>query len=217
MKQLLIFFAALVALPAFAQQPVILVLGDSLSSNYGMDSRQGWVELLRQRLAASAYRYEVINASISGDTTSGGLTRLPQALQRHRPAIVIIELGGNDGLRALPLTEMRNNLAAMIEQSRAAGADVLLIGMQIPPNYGPAYTAKFRTVYEDLARQYQVPLVPFLLDGVATDLSLMQGDGMHPRPEAQPRILDNLWPYLARMLSGQKTSPQAQDLPRDAG
>lgn len=200
MKQLLIFFAVLIALPAYAQQPVILILGDSLSSNYGMDARQGWVELLRRRLAASAHRYEVVNASISGDTTSGGLARLPQALQRYRPAIVVIELGGNDGLRALPLKEIRNNLAAMIEQSRAAGADVLLVGMQIPPNYGPAYTAKFRAVYEDLARQYQVPLVPFLLDGIATDPNLMQDDGIHPRPEAQPRILDNLWPYLARML-----------------
>lgn len=213
LRRLLIFVVALFALPAQAQQPVILVLGDSLSANYGMREDQGWVELLRQRLAAAGYPHRVVNASISGDTTSGGLARLPQALARHRPTIVIIELGGNDGLRGLPLTEMRNNLAAMIEQTRAAGAEALLVGMQIPPNYGPAYARQFHAVYGELANQYQVPLVPFLLEGIATDLTLMQEDGIHPRPEAQQRILDNLWPHLEPLLGARQVSPQPQGMP----
>lgn len=211
--RLLFLVAMLFAAPVQARPPVILVVGDSLSSGYGMDAGQGWVELLRRRLRTAGHDHEVVNASISGDTTSGGRARLPQALARHQPAVVILELGGNDGLRALPVTEMRANLAAMIEQSRTAGAQVLLVGMQIPPNYGPAYTQKFRAVYGELAARYRIPLVPFLLEGVATDLNLVQADGIHPRPEAQARILDNLWPYLAPMLGKEAPAPRQAAVP----
>ncbi len=151
---------------------------------------------MQQRLG----NYRVINASISGETTSGGLARIGQALKIHQPAVVIVELGANDGLRGLPLDEMRSNLAAIIEQSRRSNAQVLLLGMRLPPNYGPSYTRKFHETYVDLAKRYRVPFVPFLLEGVATDFSLMQGDGLHPAAAAQPRVLDNVWKYLQDML-----------------
>ena len=179
---------------------VILVMGDSLSAAYNIDPAQGWVTLLQQRLQDSGYDYTVVNASISGETTSGGLTRLPAALKEHAPAIVIIELGANDGLRGLPIQVMRDGLTRMIADSEAAGAKVLLVGMRLPPNYGGPYTQAFAHAYQDLARQHRLRLVPFLLAGVAEHRELMQGDGLHPLAQAEPEVLDNVWPYLKPLL-----------------
>jgi acyl-CoA thioesterase-1 len=179
----------------------ILVFGDSISAAYGIDRvEQGWVALLQGKLKDEGYGYEVINASISGETTAGGLARLPRALVLHHPQIVLIELGGNDGLRALPVAQMRANLSEMVEISRKAGARVLLLGMRIPPNYGPQYTEQFRRVYLDLARDRSLPLVPFLLDGIALNPGLMQADGIHPNERGQPKLLDNVWPVLRPLL-----------------
>ena len=179
---------------------VILVMGDSLSAAYGIDPAQGWVTLLQQRLKASGYDYTVVNASISGETTSGGLTRLPDALKEHAPGIVIIELGANDGLRGLPIQVMHDGLSKMISASRAAGAKVLLVGILLPPNYGAPYTHAFSQTYEGLAREYKLPLVPFLLAGVAEHRELMQADGLHPIATAEPRVLDNVWTQLKPLL-----------------
>lgn len=186
--------------PSWAAEPTILVLGDSLSAGRGIDVRYGWVALLAQRLEQRHLHYKVINSSISGDTTSGALARLPAALTRDRPAIVIVELGGNDGLRGLSLTQMRDNLGAIIQLSRRHGARVLLLGVRLPPNYGPAYTAAFGQVYRTLARRYHVALVAHLLEGVAGHPELMQSDGIHPRQRAQPQLLDNVWPKLEALL-----------------
>jgi len=177
-----------------------MVLGDSLSAAYGIDQRAGWVHLLQQRLTERGYRYRVVNASISGETTRGGLARLEQALKAHKPAIAIVELGANDGLRGLLLGEMQANLDAIITQSRRRNAQVLLVGMHLPPNYGPSYTRKFHQVYVDLAARHRIPLTPFLLDGVATDAALMQQDGLHPTATAQVKVLDNVWTHLQGML-----------------
>ncbi|MDQ2695704.1 MAG: arylesterase [Pseudomonadota bacterium] len=215
-RVVLFWLVLLVAPLAKAAEPVILVLGDSLSAAFGMPLEQGWVSLLQQRLRASGLPHRVVNASISGDTTRGGLARLPDALARHRPDIVILELGGNDGLRGLPLAEMEKNLAAMIGLSRAAGARVVLVEMRIPPNYGPVYSEKFRAVYADLARRHDLPLVPFFLDGVATDAALMQEDGIHPRADAQARLLDNVWPTLEPLLEEAATTEPA-DGPHHSG
>jgi acyl-CoA thioesterase I len=180
--------------------PTILVLGDSLSAGYGINAKQGWVDLLGQRLASEGYGYRVINASVSGETTQGGLARLPRALGTHKPAIVIVELGGNDGLRGLPLATSRANLARIIELSRAAQARVLLVGMIIPPNYGPRYGDEFREMFSSLAGKYSVAFVPFFLDQVALNPRLMQSDGIHPNAAAQPKMLENLWPKLKPLL-----------------
>lgn len=188
------------ALPQAAERPVVLVLGDSLSAGYGIDPREGWVELLQQRLDREMYNYRVVNASVSGDTTSGGRARLGKLLEAHSPAIVILELGGNDGLRGQPLRLMRRNLSEMIEQSHNAEAKVLLVGMQIPPNYGARYTSTFADTYTELASEFDVALVPFFLDKVALNEKLMQSDGIHPRAEAQSQLLDNLWPHLTPLL-----------------
>jgi acyl-CoA thioesterase-1 len=197
---LLLWLASLYGLAAPAGTPAILVLGDSLSAGYGIPAEQGWVSLLQRRLAERGFPHQVVNASISGDTTSGGLSRLPAALERHRPTLVILELGANDGLRGqLPLA-MANNLGRMIELSRQAGAQVLLAEMRIPPNYGPSYTQKFQATFGELAKHYDIPLIPFLLEGVAGNPALIQEDGLHPRAEAQPRILDNVWPVLEPLL-----------------
>ena len=187
----------------------MLVLGDSLSAGYGIDVNAGWVNLLKQRLRQQGYPYQLVNASISGDTTSGGRARLPRALSLHHPELVIIELGANDGLRGLPLDLMRANLAAMTKQARAQGARVLLIGMYLPSNYGPAYTKKFHAVYRDLARELDIPLVPFLLAGVALKPELMQADGLHPRALAQKQVLDNVWLVLAPLLEKENATIQA--------
>jgi acyl-CoA thioesterase I len=185
---------------ASGKPAAILILGDSLSAEYGLPRDTGWVRLLADRLAKEAAQYSVVNASISGETTSGGRTRLPQLLQQQRPMIVVIQLGANDGLRGLPLTSMRENLAAMIRAGRAAGARVLLIGMRIPPNYGRDYAERFAAVYAQLAREEKVALVPFLLDGFADDLTYFQADRIHPAERAQPRMLATVWPQLAPLL-----------------
>lgn len=178
----------------------MLVFGDSLSAAYGFERNAGWVGLLEQKLAREKPGLRVVNASVSGETTSGGLRRIGPALAEHAPAIVILELGANDGLRGLPVAQMRHNLAEIIRQSRRGGARVLLVGMKIPPNYGPAYTRKFSETYPELAREFRLPLVPFLLEDVAGKPELTQPDGLHPLARAQPRILDNVWPVLKKML-----------------
>ena len=178
----------------------VVVLGDSLSAGYGIEIREGWVNLLAQRIASEGYGYQVINASVSGETTQGGLSRLPRVLQLHKPAIVIIELGGNDGLRGLPLAVSRENLRKAIELSRAVQARVVLVGMMIPPNYGQRYTQEFRDMYTTLASKYSIALVPFLLDQVALDPKLMQRDGIHANAAGQPKLLENVWPKLKPLL-----------------
>jgi acyl-CoA thioesterase I len=191
---------------AVASDQTILVLGDSLSAALGIRPEQGWVALLAQRLQAQGYGYQIVNASVSGETTSGGLERLPRALQLHQPGTVILELGANDGLRGLPVSETRENLARMVRLSQAAGARVLLVGMRIPPNYGPRYTEAFARMFPELANQYHLPLVPFLLEKVALDPTRMQQDGMHPNARGEPPVLDTLWPYLKPLL---KKNPQS--------
>lgn len=178
----------------------ILVMGDSLSAGYGIEQAQAWPTLLDQKLKSEGYRYEVVNASISGETTAGGRSRINAALDRARPSVVIIELGANDGLRGLSLKAMRDNLDAMIRASQDAGARIVLVGMQMPPNFGQAYTQKFRDTFAELSRQYKTALVPFLLDGFAQKRELFQADGLHPVAQAQPMVLDNVWPALRPLL-----------------
>jgi acyl-CoA thioesterase-1 len=185
---------------AVASSRTILVFGDSLSAAYGIRPEQGWVALLTQRLQAQEYGYQIVNASVSGETSSGGLQRLPRALQLHQPQIVILELGANDGLRGLPVGEMRQNLGEMLKLAQASGARVLLLGIRIPPNYGPRYTDEFAGVFPQLAAQYHVPLVPFLLDKVALDPALKQDDGLHPNAAGEKPVLENVWPYLQPLL-----------------
>ena len=196
---LLILFAANV--PARAETPVILVFGDSISAGFGLTHlEQGWVALLQTRLKHEDYGYQVVNASVSGETTAGGLARLPRALNLHQPRIVILELGGNDGLRALPIAQMRANLTRMTELAAAAGAKVLLLGMRIPPNYGPDYTEQFHACYSDLARDKKLSFVPFLMSDIAQFTNLMQADGIHPNELGQPKLLANVWPSLQPLL-----------------
>lgn len=178
----------------------IVVVGDSLSSGYGVAAEQGWVSLLENRLQAEGYGYAVVNASIAGDTSSGGLARLPRLLDAYDPAIVVIELGGNDGLRGQPVNVLRTNLAAMIELAKSHGADVLLTGIQIPPNYGPAYTRGLAAVYPELAAAFDITLVDFLLDGVALEDGLMQRDGIHPNAAGHAVMFENVWDVLEAML-----------------
>ena len=178
------------------EQRRILVFGDSLSAAYRIDEQSGWVALLQQRLDEQGMPFRVINASVSGETTVGGAARLPAMLETHQPDIVILELGGNDGLRGLPVTSITQNLQHMIELSQASDAQVLLIGIQIPPNYGPRYTTPFYQQYQELADRYDLNLIPFLLEGIADNRALMQDDGIHPTAEAQPMVLDIVWPAL---------------------
>jgi acyl-CoA thioesterase-1 len=178
----------------------LLVVGDSISAAFGLDSRQGWVALLEKRLADEGFEHKVINASISGDTSAGGAARLPALLVEHKPELVIIELGGNDGLRGQAPAQLQQNLASMVEKSQQAGAKVLLLGMRLPPNYGARYTTAFAQVFTDVAEQKQVPLVPFFLDGVGGVQGMMQSDGIHPTEGAQPRLLENAWPALKPLL-----------------
>ncbi|MCP5301447.1 MAG: arylesterase [Chromatiaceae bacterium] len=196
------FLLVVIALsPALADDaPRILVVGDSLSAAYGIDKQRGWVALLQQRLADNGTAWRVVNASITGDTTRGGLARLPAALTRERPQVLIIELGGNDGLRALPPAQTQANLADMIDLGRAAGARVLLLGVRLAENYGKSFGEKFHRVYRELALDKDVALVPFFLEGVAETRALMQADGIHPGVDAQPRILDNVWQALEPLL-----------------
>lgn len=202
MKRLFVLFVLMVAsVSAKAETPVILVLGDSISAGFGLARvDQGWVALLQTRLKDQEYVYQVVNASVSGETTAGGLARLPRALMLHQPQIVILELGGNDGLRALPIAQMRANLLRMVDMATAAGAKVLLLGMRMPPNYGVDFTEQFRLAYSDLARDKKLPLVPFLLNDIALLPNLMQADGIHPNELGQPKLLDNVWPSLKPLL-----------------
>jgi len=193
----------LLALPADAAPSKLVVVGDSLSAEYGLTRGSGWVALLSQRVASEKLPYEVVNASISGDTTAGGRARLPALLKAQSPQVVVIELGGNDALRGLPLAQTRDNLVAMVKAARGAGAKVLLAGMQVPPNYGRQYTADFSRTFEDVAKAERVALVPFLLQGVADRPDAedwFQSDRIHPVAKAHPIILDNVWPVLRGLL-----------------
>lgn len=180
--------------------PVILVVGDSVSAGYGLPGGEGWVNLLAQKIKADGYRYSVVNGSISGDTTAGGKARLPALLTEHKPALVIIELGGNDALRGGPLAATRSNLDAMVATAQGAGAKVLLIGMEMPSNYGPAYVREFRALFADVAKTHHVPLVPSFFAGFGDDLAFFQPDRIHPTAAAQPRLLANVWPALQPLL-----------------
>lgn len=195
-------------LPPSDPQPTLMVLGDSLSAAYGIAVEDGWVSLLQQALASgevlpagTGANWRVVNASISGETTSGALTRLPKLLATFSPAVVIIELGGNDGLRGQPISQLRSNLASLVTLSQQAGARVVLVGMKIPPNYGSRYTSQFYESYALTAQHYNVPLVPFLLQGIATQPALMQEDGIHPRAEAQAAMLENVMPAIRAVLN----------------
>lgn len=180
--------------------PKILVYGDSLSAAYGIAQARGWVALLEERLRREKLDYSVVNASISGETTSGGLSRMSGSLTQHRPAIVVLELGANDGLRGLPVAETKRNLAQMIQLAQKAGARVLLVGLRMPPNYGPDYTREFDAAFAELARRYRLRRVPFLLEGMADRPELFQADRLHPTEAAQPILLENVWKELRPML-----------------
>ena len=181
--------------------PTLVVYGDSISAAYGINQEDGWVSLLSRRLMETHPQYRVINASVSGETTGGGLTRLPKTLAIHQPDIIIIELGGNDGLRGYPIDKIRKNLEGMIKQAQKAGSRVLLIGMALPPNYGRRYTATFQDTFTSLAKAHGLPFVPLLLDGVITEKHLLQGDGIHPTAAAQPALLADIWPILKALLN----------------
>lgn len=205
MKKLLLILLTMLAcvvpgLTFASTAPVILVFGDSLSAEYGLPRGTGWAARMAERLKEQRLDYSVVNASISGETTAGGASRIAGELARTRPAVVILELGGNDGLRGLAPAATRANLEAMIEAARKAGARVVLCGMRLPPNYGREYTARFRAMYGELASRYKVALVPFFLEGIGDKRELFQADGIHPVVEAQARILDNVWPQLAPLL-----------------
>jgi acyl-CoA thioesterase I len=197
---ILIALAVLVAPAAWCAGQSIVVLGDSLSSGYGLTAEQSWVAMLADRLKTQGYGAGVVNASIAGDTSAGGLSRLPRLLERHEPKLVVIELGGNDGLRGLPIDTLRDNLASMIEMCRAHGARVLLVGIRIPPNYGQAYTQSLADVYPELAKRFDVPLIDFLLAGVALHPELMQADGIHPNAQGQKVLFENVWHALSALL-----------------
>jgi acyl-CoA thioesterase-1 len=200
-KRLFVLLLLVAGISAAADAPSILVFGDSISAGYGLARvEDGWVGLLRAKLKSEGYGYQVVNASVSGETTAGGAARLPRALELHHPQIVIIELGGNDGLRALPTDQMHANLATMVEMARGSGARVLLLGMRMPPNYGPEYTEKFYRTFTDVAQADNVPLVPFLLAEVALTPNLMQPDDVHPNEQGQPKLLATVWPALRPLL-----------------
>jgi acyl-CoA thioesterase-1 len=191
-------FSAANSLPA-----TVLVLGDSLSGAYGIDTDKGWVALLQQKISDEGYEYTVINASVSGDTTRTGLSRIESALQAHKPVIVIIALGGNDGLRGLAFSEIESSLARIIERCRQDDAQILLAGVRLPPNYGPVYNEQFAALYRRLSDKYNIPLVPRILDQVAENRDLLQEDGIHPKAEAQPQIMRNIWAGLEPLLAQQ--------------
>lgn len=194
---LMVFLAS----PHAAAAAMLLVFGDSLSAGYGLRLEQSWVSLLQGKLNAEKLDYKVVNASVSGETTAGGRTRISAALKAHRPAVLILALGGNDGLRGQNLDAMRSNLEAIIKAARESGARVLLVGMRLPPNYGPAYTERFTQAYADIARKERLPFVPFLLEGFAEKPEYFQADGVHPAAIAQSLILDNVWKALRPMLA----------------
>jgi acyl-CoA thioesterase-1 len=215
-RVIVILMAWLIALPAVGAapavsaapataMPVILVFGDSLSAGYGIRVEQGWVSLLAQKIQQEGYGFQVVNASVSGETSAGGLARLPRALSLHQPRIVLLELGANDGLRGLPMQQTQDNLGKMIALLQQQHITVLLLGLQLPPNYGERYTSGFTAMYRSLKEQYHVPLLPFLLENVALKSDLMQADGLHPNEQGQPLLLDNVWPTLVPMLRAQKS------------
>ncbi|WP_291379642.1 MULTISPECIES: arylesterase [Achromobacter] len=203
-------FATAAAAPAHAQTAAVpqgstprtvLVVGDSLSAEYGIKRGTGWVPLLSARISEQYPKFQVVNASISGDTTSGGVARLPALLRQHAPAVVVLELGANDALRGLPLNMTEQNLRTMTQAARKADADVLIVGMQIPPNYGRDYAQRFAAVFSNVAKNENARLVPFLMEGIATNRAMFQADGIHPNEDAQPQLLDNVWPALRPMLN----------------
>jgi len=200
LRSIVVFFV--VVFSGAAQAATILVWGDSLSAGYGLRSQESWPTLLQTRLQREGFRHMVINASVSGETSAGGRSRLPAALDRHKPDLLILELGANDGLRGLKPSLMADNLAAMIRAARERGVRVLLVGMQMPPNYGAAYNRRFQQTFVDVAREHDVPLVPFLLDGFADRGEMFQRDGIHPTAEAQEIIVDTVWKKLVAMLKG---------------
>jgi len=208
----LFFLALMLGSTVHAEEPVLIVLGDSLSAAYGIPVDRGWVNLLDQRIRTQGHKYRVVNASISGETSQGGLTRFPGLLERHDPAIVIVELGANDGLRGYPVSILARNLVEMAEMTASAGGQLVLLGIQIPTNYGAAYTQTFNQVFGDVGNRDDVTLVPFLLDGIAEELDLFQSDGVHPTAEAQPIMLDNVWEVLEPLLEPE-SSDQRSDQP----
>lgn len=185
--------------------PTVLIFGDSLSAAFGIDVDQSWTALLQSRLQDQGYEHRVVNASISGDTTESGASRIQVALDNFRPSVVILELGGNDGLRGIPTERMRRNLRTIIETSQASGAAVVLLGIRIPANYGPRYTEAFENVFRELARELAVPWIEFFMDGIAMNDELLQEDGIHPNVEAQPILLDNAWPIIQQALEQANT------------
>jgi acyl-CoA thioesterase-1 len=198
---LLLFVVGLISNTALATDPpVILILGDSLSAGYGMDREQSWVHLLEIRLQQQGHSYRILNSSISGDTTQGGLTRLPRLLDRYQPVIVIIELGANDGLRGINPDVTRGNMTRMIEQGQKSGAQILLAGIKLPPNYGAAYLEQFESMYRDLACESDTLLVPFFMEGIVFEPGLLQADGIHPNEKGQPMLLENVWKVLEPVL-----------------
>jgi len=201
----------LVALSSPAIAGTVLIVGDSLSAAYGMPVEQGWVALLQKRLASEQPGWQIVNSSISGDTTANARARLPQAMQRHQPEVVVLELGGNDGLRGLSLERMKANLADMIAMIHDNSARVLLIGVQLPPNYGPVYTSRFHAIYRELAEEYDVVLLPSMVEGVGTRSDLMQGDGIHPNVRAQPMIAERIWQRLEPLILGVSPAVNAAD------
>ena len=200
MRLYLVILVCCLSGPVEAQEKTLLVLGDSISAGYGLALKQGWVHLLQQRLGDLGYRYEVNNASVSGDTTRGARTRLAKILKQQKPQVSIVELGGNDGLRGLSLQEMSTNLAAIVDALALHNSRVLLVPMRLPPNYGKVYNDRFEAVYQDLAQTHDIVLAGFILQGVADNAELMQSDGIHPRAEAQPLMLDNVWTSLRPLL-----------------
>ena len=200
MKRWLIVCLLFAASASAHSARTILVFGDSISAGYGIPVGEGWVALLQAKLDRLGYGYRVVNASVSGETTAGGLDRLPRALALHRPRILILELGGNDGLRALPIPQMQSNLARMVRLAQTAGASVLLLGMRMPPNYGPEYTAQFEHAFVAVAKARRVAFVPFFLQGIATQPAMMQADGLHPNTHGQAGLLANVWRALEPML-----------------
>ena len=191
------------AADAYSAPKTVLVLGDSLSAEYGLARGSGWVSLLQQKLKAEKIDADVVNASISGETTSGGLTRLPALLDKYHPSVVVIELGANDGLRGLPVAAAEANLRSMVDMAKKDHAKVLLVGMRMPPNYGRAYTEKFSGMYKDVSQETRSPLVPFMLDGVADKPALFQEDHLHPVAKAHPTILANIWPKFSALIKAQ--------------
>ena len=200
---ILLFFSVYIPLNAFSadsELPSILVFGDSLSASYGIEEEEGWVNLLDQRIKEEGLPFRVINGSVSGETSTGGVERLPGMLSAYRPEVVILELGGNDGLRGLPLEVLTNNLNKMVDMIHETGSSAILAGIQIPPNYGPRYTVPFKELFYEIAETKQIGFIPFLIAGIPQQPDLMQDDGIHPKAEAQALILNNVWPHLLPLI-----------------